>query len=273
MVTANSRAWAKTVGEEVSSLRLPANRAELDDEFWRRVDAAIGEALAERGSRPKKKHGRPISEDLSLRIVVISDTHGQHRKLEVPRGDLLIHAGDFTLFSKPPSIVSDFDAWLGSLPHRSKVVVPGNHEFILEEPQERSAITNAILLMDAGVDVEGFRIWGSPVTPLYGGAFGMSRAADRKRHWARIPDALDILITHGPPFGILDEIGPGRHDGCPELLEAVLEARPRVHVFGHTHAAYGMLRTADTTFVNASLLNADGGLSREPIVLDLEPRG
>src|SRR5437762_14294021 len=68
---------------------------------------------------------------------------------------------------------------------------------------------------------------GSPVIPLYGGAFGMSRAADRKRHWARIPEGLDILVTHGPPLGILDELGPGRHDGCPELCEAVSQARPR----------------------------------------------
>jgi hypothetical protein len=148
-----------------------------------------------------------------MRIVVISDTHGLHRKLEVPNGDLLIHAGDFTLQSKPPSIVSDFTAWLGSLPHRHKVVIPGNHEFILEEPRNRGAITNATLLVDSGVEVEGIRIWGSPVTPLYGGAFGRSNHADRKRHWAQIPDDLDILITHGPPFAILD------HGGSAERRE------------------------------------------------------
>ena len=208
-----------------------------------------------------------------MRIVLVSDTHGLHRQLEVPSGDLLIHAGDFTFYSKPPSIVSDFNAWLGSLPHRHKVVVPGNHEFILEEPRNQGAIANAILLVDSGVEVEGIRIWGSPVTPLYGGAFGMSRAADRKRHWARIPEGLDILVTHGPPLGILDH-GPRseRHEGCPELREAVLQARPRVHVFGHIHAGYGTLRTPDTLFVNASLLGEDGSLSKKPIVIDLQAR-
>ena len=59
----------------------------------------------------------------------------------------------------------------GRLPHRHKVVVPGNHEFALEEPEDRGAIANAILLVDSGVRVEGMRIWGSPVIPLYGGAF------------------------------------------------------------------------------------------------------
>ena len=169
-----------------------------------------------------------------MRIVLISDTHGLHRQLEVPPGDMLIHAGDFTVNSEPPSIVSDFNAWLGSLPHRHKVVVPGNHEFILEEPRNRGAITNAILLIDSGVEVEGISIWGSPVTPLYGGAFGKSIPEDRQRHWAQIPDGLDILITHGPPFAILDHGLPSEpREGCPYLFEEVFRARPRLHVFGH----------------------------------------
>ena len=208
-----------------------------------------------------------------MRIVVISDTHGLHRQLKMPSGDLLIHAGDFTFYSEPPSIISDFNAWLGTLPHRYKVIVPGNHEFLLEDPQQRSAIMNATLLVDSRVMVEGLKIWGSPVIPLYGGAFGMSRSADRKRHWARILDDLDILITHGPPFGILDA-APGlqRHEGCPELMEAVLDAKPRLHVFGHIHAGYGTLRTPDTIFVNASLLGDSGSLDREPVVIDLQAR-
>jgi predicted phosphodiesterase len=208
-----------------------------------------------------------------MRIVLISDTHGLHRKVEVPGGELLIHAGDFTLDSKPPSVVSDFNAWLGSLPHRHKVVIPGNHEFILEEPRNRGAITNAILLVDTGVEIEGLRIWGSPVTPLYGGAFGKSNPEDRKRHWASIPEGLDILITHGPPFAILDHGGSEeRREGCPQLLEAVFRALPRVHVFAHIHHGYGTLRTNHTLFVNASLLGEDGSLGRKPVVIDFQVR-
>jgi predicted phosphodiesterase len=208
-----------------------------------------------------------------MRIVLISDTHGLHRTLEVPNGDLLIHAGDFTLNSNPPSIISDFNARLGSVPHRHKVVVPGNHEFVLEEPRNRRAIANAILLIDSGVEIEGIRIWGSPVTPLYGGAFGKSNPADRQRHWAQIPEGLDILVTHGPPFAILDHGGSEeRREGCPQLLEAVFRARPRVHVFGHVHAGYGTLRTSDTLFVNASLMGEDGSLGRKPVVIDFQIR-
>src|SRR5439155_5870979 len=80
---------------------------------------------------------------------------------------------------------------------------------------------------------------GSPVITLYGGAFGMSRAADRKRHWGRIPEGLDILVTHGPPLGILDELGPSRHDGCPELCEAVSQARPRGRVRNQQKETWG----------------------------------
>jgi Icc-related predicted phosphoesterase len=208
-----------------------------------------------------------------MRIVLISDTHGLHRQLNVPDGDMLIHAGDFTLNSKPPSIVSDFNGWLGSLPHRHKVVVPGNHEFLLEEPRNRGAITNAILLVDSGVEVEGIRIWGSPVTPLYGGAFGMSRPEDRNKLWASIPEGLDILVTHTPPFAILDHSLPsGPREGCPYLFAEVFRARPRLHVFGHIHAGYGTLRTDHTLFVNASLVGEDGSLGRKPLVADFQIR-
>ena len=208
-----------------------------------------------------------------MRIVCISDTHELHRELVVPPGDLLIHAGDFTFFSKTPSMLRDFNNWLGTLPHRHKVVIPGNHEFILEEPRNRSAITNATLLIDSGVEVEGIKIWGSPVTPLYGGAFGKSSPADRRKHWSRIPKDIDILIAHGPPFAILDHGLPSeRREGCPQLFEAVFRARPRLHVFGHIHYGYGTLRTADTLFVNASLMGEDGSLSRAPVVIDLQTR-
>ncbi len=208
-----------------------------------------------------------------MRIVVISDTHGLHRKLTIPECGTLIHAGDFTFYATEHSMLYDFNQWLSELPHRHKIIIPGNHEFALEEPRNRGAITNGTLLVDSGVDVEGIKIWGSPVTPLYGGAFGMSRAVDSKRHWTRIPDDFDILVTHGPPLGVLD-CGPGseHHEGSPELSEAVLGAKPRLYVFGHIHGGYGTLRTPDTVFVNASLFGENGGLSEEPIVIDLEPR-
>jgi Icc-related predicted phosphoesterase len=204
-----------------------------------------------------------------LRLVLISDTHESHRDVDVPSGDVLIHAGDFTLFSQSYASIRDFNLWLGELPHRHKFVVPGNHEFFLEADRaKRSLLSNATVLIDEAIEIESLRFWGSPITPLYSGAFGLSSATDRGRAYARIPADADVLITHGPPYGVLD-INPrnGLHGGCPELFEALKRIEPSLHVFGHVHGAYGTLTAGSTTFVNASLAGPDGGIAYDPIVI------
>ena len=114
----------------------------------------------------------------------------------------------------------------------------------------------------------GLKVWGSPVTPLYGGAFGRTSAKDRVALYASIPHDLDVLVTHGPPYGVLDAApGGGAPQGDQELLEVVRTLRPKLHVFGHVHGANGMVRTDDTLFVNAALLGPDGDIAYDPIVL------
>jgi predicted phosphohydrolase len=207
----------------------------------------------------------------NLRLVLLSDTHQLHREVDVPDGDIFIHAGDFTMFSESMQAVVDFNDWLGGLPHRYKIVVPGNHESFLEaDPSDRFMLDQAIVLINEGTEVEGLRIWGSPVTPLYGGAFGLSSAKDRKRLYARIPWDIDVLITHGPPFGILDTAPiSGLHEGCHELLDAVLRVQPKLHVFGHIHTAYGIFRTEHTTFVNASRWGLHHDPDKAPFVFEM----
>ena len=205
----------------------------------------------------------------SLTTVCVSDTHELHRELDVPSGDILIHAGDFTMFSKSAAAILDFNEWLEELPYRWKIVVPGNHEFFLaSEPSRHSLISNATVLINEGIEVAGLKIWGSPTTPLLGGAFGLSSPADRTRLYATVTEDVDILVTHGPPYGILDR-SPGAlyHAGCPQLLEAVTRLKPKLHVFGHLHGAHGMMSTEDTLFVNAALLGPDGDLCASPIAL------
>jgi Icc-related predicted phosphoesterase len=217
-----------------------------------------------------RKSIRTPKSSASLRLVLLSDTHQLHREVEVPDGDILIHAGDFTFFSKSLKAILDFNLWLGELPHRS-VVVPGNHEFFLEsDPSRRSLISNATVLINEGIEIQGLRIWGSPVTPLYGSAFGLSSVEDRRRLYAQIPEDTDILITHGPPYGILDSSpDSGMHSGCRELFDAVMRVRPKLHVFGHVHGAHGIFVTDHTTFVNACLHGVDFGLDRSPHVFRL----
>jgi Icc-related predicted phosphoesterase len=209
--------------------------------------------------------------DMSLRIVCISDTHELHRDLAVPPGDVLIHAGDFTFWGKGTKAIKDFNEWLGQLPHAHKIVTCGNHELALEsDPALRKLITNATLLLNQSAMVGPVKVWASPLTVHHEGAFGRSNASDRLKAYASIPMDTDILVTHGPPYGVLDLSlaeypGPS---GDRELREAVIRVRPKLHVFGHVHSGYGVRATRHTVFVNAALFGLDAALNR-PIVLEM----
>lgn len=204
-----------------------------------------------------------------VRLACISDTHQMERELELPDGDILLHAGDFTMFSRSARAIFDFSEWLDELPYAHKIVVPGNHEFFLEaDPSRRNLISTAIVLINEGIEVMGLKIWGTPTTPLEGGAFGVSSPAKRAKIYSEIPDDVDILISHGPPFGILDRAPDSpHHAGCLELLKAVTRVKPRLHLFGHAHMAYGVMDTENTLYVNAALMGLDGDLSKAPISL------
>lgn len=214
------------------------------------------------------------SENSTIRLVLMSDTHGHHRQVEVADGDLLIHAGDFTFFNGSTFAIRDFSDWLGQLPHRSKVLIPGNHDSGFVDPAFRELITEATLLINEGTVMQGLRIWGSPCTPNDWGVFGPGTAQEREGLFSRIPEDTDILVTHGPPRGILDQSAlGGKHQGCDQLLTAVRRVRPRVHVFGHVHQHYGMVRSAGTLFVNAALAASDYSIAKCPIVLEIANSG
>ena len=198
---------------------------------------------------------------------LLSLAFGQPHLASGPR----IHAGDFTMFSGSQAAIADFNSWLGELPHMHKIVVPGNHEFFLEaDPANRSLLGNATVLISESIEIAGLRIWGSPVTPLYGGAFGLSSAKDRVRLYAGIPEDTDIVITHGAPFGILDSApGEDLHSGDVPLLDALQRIQPRLHVFGHIHGAHGISQSEKTTFVNAALLGLHGDIDEMPVTLKM----
>ena len=201
-----------------------------------------------------------------MRIVCVSDTHGWHRDLAVPDGDLLVHAGDITRKGELDT-VEDFDRWLGSLPHRHKVVICGNHDFCFQEQPTaaRGRITNAVYLEDSSATVRGLTVYGSPWQPWFGGwAFNLPRGPELTAVWAKIPAGTDVLVTHGPPAGILDCTHRGECVGCADLLDRVMEVRPRLHVFGHIHEAAGRFDLDGVTFVNASVYRDRGG----PVVVE-----
>src|ERR1035438_5942076 len=140
----------------------------------------------------KKELVTPHTPD-SLTVVLISDTHDMHREVEIPNGDLLIHAGDFTMNSMSAEKLIDFDDWLGELPHAFRVVIPGNHDFVLEDSSRHRLITNASLLINESIEIMGLKIWGSPTTPLLGEAFGLVSDGDRAKLYSRIPADTDKI--------------------------------------------------------------------------------
>jgi Icc-related predicted phosphoesterase len=205
---------------------------------------------------------------MSLRIVLISDTHGFHDRITVPDGDVLIHAGDAT---ERGSIweVSIFAQWFGALPHRHKIFVAGNHDLLYER---RPALANALVpsLHDKQTEIEGLKIYGSSWQPeFYNWAFNLPRGSSLAEKWALIPEDTDILITHGPPFGVLDCCDDGRAVGCDDLLAAVKRIKPKIHVFGHIHHGYGMVEIGGTKFVNASVCDESYEPVNAPIVIDI----
>lgn len=205
-------------------------------------------------------------------IVCISDTHETHWDLKIPNGDILIHAGDSTFIGDYSSLY-DFNKWLGTLPHKYKVIISGNHDWMFERASEKvaSTITNAIYLQNSGVLINGLKIYGSPYTPEFGSwAFMEKRLSKELRDiWNNIPNDLDILITHGPPHGILDKNPYGYNCGCELLLERVREVKPKYHIFGHIHNDYGRYKTKNTMFINASICNEQYKAINKPIILEI----
>lgn len=208
-----------------------------------------------------------------MKFVVISDTHGKHRALKLPTGDVIIHAGDFCHFGSDRDM-NDFMAWYDELNFETKILVAGNHDFFAaEKPDHFKALLPPKIhyLNDSGLTIKGIKVWGAPVQPdLVGWAFGKKRGHEMKKHWDLIPEDTKILITHTPPFGILDKPRSGKAVGCEELTRKLEDLTVKYHIFGHVHASYGTQETAKTTYINASNINSAKGLVNKPITFELD---
>ncbi|MCC6422124.1 MAG: metallophosphoesterase [Phycisphaerales bacterium] len=224
---------------------------------------------------------------MATRFVALSDTHSLHRQVKLPDGDVLIHAGDFTGRGLRRD-VEDFADWLKEQPHRIKIVTAGNHdEFVESHPNEARAIFDSAgvkLLLNESIDVEGFKIWGSPITPEFRNWFFMTkRGTPIAGVWSQIPDDVDILVTHGPAYGHGDLSTAGgmsapRATGCLDLLLRLRQIKrprdvhPRIHIFGHIRGGYGTSESDEfpgTTFINASICTEQYRPTNSPIVFRL----
>ncbi len=209
------------------------------------------------------------------KIVCLSDTHNCNEQISVPDGDILIHAGDATIRGTIDEIVF-FNQWFANLPHRHKIFVAGNHDWLFElnNRRARTLLDSSIhYLQDSAVEIENLKFYGSPWQPrFFNWAFNLMRGAELAEKWKLIPDDTDVLITHGPPFGVLDEV-PRQHGientGCEELRKKVETIRPKLHIFGHIHCGYGQAENFGIRFINASNCDESYEPTNQPIVIDL----
>lgn len=232
-----------------------------------------------------------------IRIVHISDTHMEHNELIplIPDGDIIIHSGDFSQFSvcrylgsrirDKEETIHNLNSFFDKLPHKHKIFVAGNHELsftVQDTDYITRELTSAVYLQDRSLTLEGINIYGTPWTlrRWYSFARGFSKKkGDFERHWDKIPENTDILVTHMPPLGIKDlgrkifsscknlfsyseglcNICGEMHDnlehwGCRELKRAILKRiRPKVHMFGHVHEQTGVATVDGIAFSNASM--------------------
>ena len=230
------------------------------------------------------------------RIVCISDTHELHHQLNLPDGDILIHCGDilfanYTNYSEKKSIqkIIKFNEWLGTLPHKHKIIVAGNHDYCFEQIGQESVrklLTNATYLINERINIKfgdkEIKLFCSPYS-IPNSKFSTNRAFQCERDeigkkvWNKIPDDIDVLVTHHMPDGYL-----GTDKGCVELLKIIKERclNMKYHVFGHWHGTYGVKFGVDNgkdfknenrenvCFINASSVDDFIAQLHPPVVFD-----
>lgn len=209
-----------------------------------------------------------------MQLALISDTHGRHAQLAIPpSADVIVCCGDFTKRGTRDETVAFLD-WLASW-DKPRLLVGGNHDFFAErrpeEMRELCAAREITWLLDAPIDVRGMRAYGSPWTPRFRDmAWNEDRGAKIRARWEAIPRELDVLITHGPPHGILDRMFLGAHVGCEALRAVALERAPALHAFGHIHEAFGEMNVEGTRtrFLNVATSRLVLGV-RAPVLADV----
>lgn len=208
-----------------------------------------------------------------MKLICIGDTHNKHREMKIPHGDILIHVGDFTEAGTKLETLAFLD-WFTKQPHKYKIFIAGNHDFYMEKLSSRTIKKmlpeNAFYLEDDGVVIEGIKFWGSPVTPGNGTwAFNHERGSQIRKHWSKIPENTQVLITHTPPYSIKDTLNNKQHIGCEELFNRIKQLQLQFHIFGHLHNNFGKTTISPTTFINASSLDDQYRFFHSPIILEV----
>lgn len=198
-----------------------------------------------------------------MKILHLSDTHGAHRRLhDLPDADVVVHSGDFTMNGSEQEAV-DFMNWFCDLPYQHKIFICGNHDECLYGANIDGLDQNVHYLCNSAVDIEGVKFYGVPM-------FLEDCVTDRQtRNYANIPDDTDILITHCPPFGILD-FDDDTNYGPEELLAKLSSLNIKAHLFGHIHAQHGLKNINSVIFSNGAIMSSGHDDLNSPAVIHLK---
>ena len=211
-----------------------------------------------------------------VKLVCLSDTHGRHAEVNIPECDILLFAGDFSSSGRPHEVTSFLD-WFSVQPAKHLCYIAGNHDLSYQNnPQFKLNMINAYpslhYLESSGVVLCGLNIWGSPYSPVFGNWAFMLREKPIQEEWAKIPNNTDVLITHGPPLGILDTVSfTGDMAGCKSLAKRIDQLGSiKVSVFGHIHQQEQQTRMiSGVTFVNAAICDDDYYATSKPVTVNL----
>jgi hypothetical protein len=200
-----------------------------------------------------------------MRLLVVSDTHEVHHKLELPPSDVFIHCGDILItnrrFSTATSIekLKRFNTWLQSVDAKHRIVIGGNHDEVMEKlgkAEVQSLLTNASYLEHDYFEIDKIRFWGSPYSEGKSKNKAFQSAKVNAMSINKAPKEIDVLITHGYCHHIKDSINH------------------KLHIWGHSHNSYGVTYHESKTgkvalSICAATMDASFDLSHPPIVVDI----
>lgn len=208
-----------------------------------------------------------------MQLVAVSDTHWKLDELKLPKGDIFVFAGDWSVSNGGVSDAIKFANYVHKLKFKHKLVIAGNHDFAAQH--ESSLVkqlfkeAGAIYLQDESVVIDGLKFWGSPWSPEFMNWAFMKPDYELTKVYNGIDPDTDILITHTPPYGTLDRLPSFENVGSHALEDAVHRVKPSVHIFGHIHCGYGVEYSDNTVYYNVSVCDDNYNLVNKPTVLEV----
>lgn len=219
-----------------------------------------------------------------MKIACTSDTHMNGMPLrDYPEADVLVHAGDATFrgtiqevkyFAK--TIAKHYEDSRHHTGYQQIIYVPGNHDWLFQHNErlarEIMAEYNIIVLINERHVYQGVTFWGSPVCPPFHDWAFYRNGIERFELWETIPNDTDVLITHGPPRYMRDQVREYmkvKYCGCEMLENRVKQLAPKAHIFGHIHEGYGVTKGENTLFVNPSIMDGRYRPDNKPILIEV----